>query len=1383
MDSQREDEGGDDSLEDLDDFEYDLPPVDETPDLEDLLAASDEIVVGFHDFAEEDVSNTGLLFDENAGEVVPSAFHLDNISLMSKGSLNSELSSLSECKGKYRGVLSKKNTPKHLNYIKHIVLKGISSQMASASDRVNAGIPVVTDSSSALIAVGTSRGYILIFDSQQVLKWSLGGTNFGSEYGSVSALAFNLSSTRIIAGFAKGHLLEFDLLTGRQLRDLNETHPLGYAITHLFYTDDPTVAVFADSGGSVYEISMKKTFGLRGFKSRCIFSGSRGEVCSMAPLRLIDYPENRFIEESIIALASISKVIILSIRPKMRVLFNHPLHGAPTTLPLLSWHFVVIQTSYSDKVVDPVLAFGRESTVLFFQMSENLSGKIIFIPLSKIELDYVLMSMGWLNSRCLGILDASETFHLYDVRGKENLDSFDISDVGLSYGSSFFKGLATGGNVSAALALAGERAVYGSCHFIQNQVLLLGRKGFHTLIIRNWKERIDHLIKSNHYIEAFELGQSFYEDHGKALIGLKGSKEKRKKMVANKVCSTLFKFLHVSMTTNFPQEGNMRVLTEYFSEIVPPCVRVCVIFRRKDLLYHNVWETFLVDPFSKALFLESLEVFILNDKLRDLPVSIFQEYVIHFEKTKRFQALEASITHLEITSMDIHQVINSSWKYKLYDALLYVYNNGMLDFVTPFEELMVELMTSMKANEKDLPPHSVELGNKILVYVSCCLAGRAYPYGDIEESSVSEVKYRVYSILTALHTKSAPNEESFYPYLRTLLQFDTQGLLNVVAIAFEEKEFQGEMGSCQKQRLIDILLKIMVKDDSKYSPSQIGNLFVFLARQIAKDPKGLDVSRDLLDRVLEVLTQKPSDDKYLSYAKEERQQALFEMIRLGNSWVTYFDKDKLVRRCEQAGFYRILEAIYQEDKEIDKILECYLFDEVRKRQVFSFIEKTFTIGSEEEKKLLREKMFIEFTSLIKIDPKKAVASIYSSYKSEDLFASLEEPELKYQFLKYLIEDCDSVDISFELYQSYAELMFLLFPSFLPSYLKSSKTQNYDARKLSKMCKEYNKSHEEVNWSLIESEVYLLCILDESMEGFEVLRGSFDKVVTQTIENLSSSEEVSLGLSLISDHCQSTFPRLHEEERESIWASFLETLMAPQRNSNDSEVQNIFKPLVKRLVNCCTGFIPLRTMIKKILQDPLYAEASLLEIKDFLFEMLSMYHYEETLLVSTKSLVRGDLHSCLGELMTLSNRGLRVNSEKCSLCSVYLGRSMPELSIAFHCYHGYHLNCLVKSGCFNNKANLYQCYICLKSSGVNYSSATKRVSVQIADSEGDSKSISLVTEAADSNQTVNEVTNRRVTNALNYLNSFKPPDAIHNVTIFDEESYHLRTSPGSYIPFD
>ena len=43
--------------------------------------------------------------------------------------------------------------------------------------------------------------------------------------------------------------------------------------------------------------------------------------------------------------------------------------------------------------------------------------------------------------------------------------------------------------------------------------------------------------------------------------------------------------------------------------------------KRKDLLFENVWQTYALDPFAKAAFLESLEAFILSDQLRNLPVS------------------------------------------------------------------------------------------------------------------------------------------------------------------------------------------------------------------------------------------------------------------------------------------------------------------------------------------------------------------------------------------------------------------------------------------------------------------------------------------------------------------------------------------------------------------------------------------------------------------------------------------------------------------------------------------------------------------------------------------------------------------------------------------
>ena len=58
-------------------------------------------------------------------------------------------------------------------------------------------------------------------------------------------------------------------------------------------------------------------------------------------------------------------------------------------------------------------------------------------------------------------------------------------------------------------------------------------------------------------------------------------------------------------------------------------------------------------------------------------------------------AMEACITHLNVTSLDIHQVMNVCWKNGLYDAIIYIYNNGMKDFVTPAEELLSVLIKAL----------------------------------------------------------------------------------------------------------------------------------------------------------------------------------------------------------------------------------------------------------------------------------------------------------------------------------------------------------------------------------------------------------------------------------------------------------------------------------------------------------------------------------------------------------------------------------------------------------------------------------------------------------------------------------------------------------------
>ena len=226
--------------------------------------------------------------------------------------------------------------------MRHVILKAVSSQLSSAVERLQAGLPTCM-TTTHLIAIGTQAGFVLVFDSSQVIKWFLGGLDIGNNYGAVSCLAFNTDSTRLLAGFARGQLMEFDVVTGKVLRDMSDVHPPGSAVTQVKFSDDSNSAFLADSGGSVFELSLKR--GLRGTtaSTRCIFSGSRGEVCSMEPLRMSGYPGHPLSDYSILALATISKVITVTVRPKLKVLMTSQLKGDPATLPVICWQFVVIQ--------------------------------------------------------------------------------------------------------------------------------------------------------------------------------------------------------------------------------------------------------------------------------------------------------------------------------------------------------------------------------------------------------------------------------------------------------------------------------------------------------------------------------------------------------------------------------------------------------------------------------------------------------------------------------------------------------------------------------------------------------------------------------------------------------------------------------------------------------------------------------------------------------------------------------------------------------------------------------------------------------------------------------------------------------------------------------
>jgi len=1212
---------------------------------------------------------------------------------------------------------------------RHLILKGVSAQMTSAADRVKAGAPTCMTASctAVFIAVGTQNSHILVFDSNQVIKWFLGGPSIAMSYGAVSCLAFCLDATKLLVGFARGQVVEYDMATGKILRDMSDVHPIGSSITHVRYSENPNIAFISDSGGSVFKLSMTRGIRGAGATTRCIFSGSRGEVCTMEPLYVAHkIPEHPLTRYSILALATITRIIVITVKPRLKVLMTAPLLGDQHTLPLLCWQFVLIQNQFSHKTNDPVLTFARGSTISFYQVSVNLSYKIVFIPLQSVDLNFTLSFLSWMNNRYLGLLDQSEQLHLMDARTKDILETVDLKKVEIVYQTQFFKGLANGGNVSAAFSLAGETAVYGSLCTFTNQILVLGKKTFHALIIRTWSERLDHLLKDNRFIEALNLGLDMYDDPGKALVGLRGPRDRKRAHISLRVMGILKKFLDVSMTKNFPEEGGMATLTKYFNEIVPPSIDVCIRLGKTDFLFEKVWNTFNEDPFSCAAFLESLEPYLLSDQLPVIPTQIVQRFVDHYEKREKFEPLEACITHLSIICLDIHQVMVVSEKHRLYDAIIYVFNNAMLDYISPAEKLLSEVKNAL-ASDKPFTQEQIDIGNKLLVYVSGCLAGRAYPYGDVPQDRVKQVKYDIYSTITLIHSRKITPEsehEPPYPHLNTLLAFDTQGFLNVLSIAFEEKEYQTEIGNSQKQRLVDLLLQVMLKEDSTFSPAQVGYLFTFLARQIAKGDRSVSISRDLFSRVLSVLT-----DPEQPGSREEREDSLLDMLEYGG-W-HLFEPQHLEDASIGIGFYRVLRMVYSSRQEYVKLFHCYVKDQRRNQQTFHFIQTIFSSDDKytgDVRRLIGEEMVASVGELAAIDVRKTAVVVYQylAARIPDILSNLSSQPVYYEFLQELLEQRGSSEglgspthqmnvrqvFTADLYEQYIQLMCTKDPTAVLEYVKTKETYRVDS--VLELCKKYN---------ITDARIYLLETLDRYTDAFAILADLLSDKVAQCmaleaenngniVENGGDNENiggmnnnltammdlriagVNTQLLVVTQFLQRCSDKLSEESREELWCSLLDKVSAPIKTVHNPEP---WRSMVRHIVSTMLGHVGHKKVVSLVLSNPSCSSGvdTWAHLKHMLGELIQSFRYEERVLESSIQVQEKERIILMRELLLSKKRALHTNGRRrCSICALPLNTRVR--SVVYTCGHAAHVDCADRCGGVtldNTGTEVWSCTLC------------------------------------------------------------------------------------------
>ena len=93
-----------------------------------------------------------------------------------------------------------------------------------------------------------------------------------------------------------------------------------------------------------------------------------------------------------------------------------------------------------------------------------------------------------------------------------------------------------------------------------------------------------------------------------------------------------------------------------FQDVVSTCVDNCVVVDRTEFLYQHLFDCFSRDAIAKAVYLESLEPYILNATLTSVTPAVMKDFVDHYQEKGSLQTVQSCILHMNVASLDIHQV-------------------------------------------------------------------------------------------------------------------------------------------------------------------------------------------------------------------------------------------------------------------------------------------------------------------------------------------------------------------------------------------------------------------------------------------------------------------------------------------------------------------------------------------------------------------------------------------------------------------------------------------------------------------------------------------------------------------------------------------------------
>ncbi|PVH94798.1 hypothetical protein DM02DRAFT_180516 [Periconia macrospinosa] len=894
-------------------------------------------------------------------------------------------------------------------------LKKISGQVFSEVGKRNFGRPTCLAVTTSLV-VGTSKGFILVFDYQQVLKSIIGPGTKAIECGPITALAISADHSTVAGGHATGHIFTWELarpakpflhIPPLDRNTLNERksdgHISGVAILHLgFLGTRHTALVSADDGGMAFSHlatrglgAIARTVKITRILGRYPLSDKSMErprkpssvlAFSSLPLGNVEQPTDSM---GLTALLTPYLLVIVSTTPIAQTQHkaSRPKEIAPhsTLSGCLAWFPAVkLKNASGDskqavsktKLVycwSNILTILDVESIVAAPTEREKPTELRFKPRSRWTCEEAIVGVQWLSRSVLGVLTISQRLLILEDNTLRMTDVFDLLHKQI-YHSDLFSNQLTPvieqlNEADTSLHGVIADAFYMSFRAYKGRLFLLGVNDVSIGTLSNWADRLMALMEDGDFISAIALATSYYVgDADKLTVGLPDDNNARHALVQEKLLEMISASLKYAFSHEDADDDSRE---KQLKDLAAACFTGLLSMRELDFLFEDVYDAF-EEASSENVFFETLEPYILEEEVTAVPPNVLKDLITYYVSSGRASRLEEMICRLSTDTLDINQVTTLCQQYNLYDALIYVWTRAIGDFITPLVNIL-SLLSVVDLDADETENIYMASAMKIFPYMAYTFTGKVYPSGAmLDDDQAYSAKKDMYRFLFSgknlawppgsgkvITTRTDKSPEPAFPYLCLILDFDASSFMSVLNEAFEDSFLNGDQEATNGSHVNG------AQRGSALTPTRQYIINILLG---IITPERFDVE-DVVYFYMFIARNLPKYPQHIMLPGTSLHQILVglcnhppDMIKedcqLSAEYLLSIyhppNLQSLVPLFEQAEFYRVLKSVYRGAQQWAKLVETYLDDDEDRAEVFGCISDCLRPSKSLTKKQINE---------------------------------------------------------------------------------------------------------------------------------------------------------------------------------------------------------------------------------------------------------------------------------------------------------------------------------------------------------------------------------------------------------------------------------------------